>query len=85
MKKAVEQGTGFTPRHGNLILKHRVQNSHSCSRNIAAGFDYGVQNAKRVEKSSEWVTKFAVGAHFCGCIWLQKFAPPPPPRADKGT
>ena len=33
-----------------------------------------VQNAMRVQNARSWAHKYAVGAHFRGCIWLENFA-----------
>ena len=48
--------------------------SQICSQNSATGFDHRVQNALRVQNAVSWVSKFAVGAHFRGCVWLENFA-----------
>ena len=45
-----------------------------CSRSATKGFNHRVQNALRVQNAVNWVPKFAVGAHFRGCVWLENFA-----------
>ena len=36
-------------------------------------FEHHVQNVLRVQNAVSWVSKFAVGAHFRGCVWLENF------------
>ena len=45
-----------------------------CSQNSATGFEDRVQNVLRVQNARSWAHKYAVGAHFRGCICLENFA-----------
>ena len=65
MKTTSEQDTGFCAECKTLRI------SQICSQNSATGFDHRVQNALRVQNAVSWVSKFAVGAHFRGCVWLE--------------
>ena len=68
MKTTSEQDTGFCAECKTLRI------SQICSQNSATGFDHRVQNALRVQNAVSWVSKFAVGAHFRGCVWLENIA-----------
>ena len=50
------------------VCKTLVRISQMCSQNSATGFDDRVQNVLRVQNAVSWVSKFAVGAHFRGCV-----------------
>ena len=68
MKTTSEQDTGFCAECKTLRI------SQICSQNSTTGFDHRVQNALRVQNAVSWVSKFAVGAHFRGCVWLENIA-----------
>ena len=68
VKTTSEQDTGFCAECKTLRI------SQICSQNSATGFDNRVQNALRVQNAVSWVSKFAVGAHFRGCVWLENIA-----------
>ena len=70
MKKTSEEDTGFVPRHADSDLEvcKTLRISQICSQNSATGFDHRVQNVLRVQNALSWVSKFAVGAHFRGCV-----------------
>ena len=62
MKTTSEQDTGFCAECKTLRI------SQICSQNSTTGFDHRVQNALRVQNAVSLVSKFAVGAHFRGCV-----------------
>ena len=75
MKKTGEQETvffcapaGMGSWSGSAVCK-TLGISQICRRNVATGFDHCVQNVLHVQNAASWVPKFAVGAHFCGCVW----------------
>ena len=46
----------------------RISQILMCSQNSATSFDDRVQIVLRVQNAVSWVAKFAVGAHFGGCV-----------------
>ena len=52
----------------DLEVCQTLRISQICSQKSATGFEHRVQNVLRVQSAVSWVSKFAVGAHFRGCV-----------------
>ena len=68
------KGSKMTLHGPHLEVCKTLRISQICRQNSATGFDHRVQNVLRVQNAVSWVSKFAVGAHFRGCVWLENFA-----------
>ena len=69
MKKTSNQDTVFCAgADSDLKVCKILEISQICFQNSATSFDRRVQNVLRVQNAVSWVSKFAVGAHFRGCV-----------------